>query len=48
MKPDIWDILVLIGWLMIGAGVWYIDWRYSLIVNGSLLIIGGGKALRRG
>lgn len=48
MKIDIWDILVIAGWLIMGAGIWAIDWRYALIVNGILMMLGGGKALRRG
>jgi len=33
---------------MVGAGIWQIDWHYSLIVNGSLLMLAGALAMRKG
>ena len=48
LKVDIWDILVICGWLMIGCGVSMINWRFALIVNGGLLMLGGALALARG
>jgi len=48
LKVSLGDILVIIGFLAIGAGLWTINWRYSLIVMGSLMMVGGGLAIRRG
>jgi hypothetical protein len=33
---------------MMGCGIWWIDWRYALIVNGALVMLGGARALNRG
>jgi len=48
LKVALGDILVIVGFLGMGAGLWVIDWRYSLVVMGSLMMVGGGLALRKG
>lgn len=42
------DILLVLGFVSVGVGVWFIDWRYSLMVMGMLAMLGGAMALRGG
>ena len=48
MKVSLGDILVIVGFLGMSAGLWVINWRYSLVVMGGLMMVGGGIALRKG
>ena len=48
MKVTLGDILVVVGFAAIGTGLWTVSWRLSLVVMGSLLMVGGGMALRKG
>ena len=48
MKPNLGDILVILGFVAMGTGLWVINWKYSLIVMGCLMMVGGGMALRKG
>jgi uncharacterized membrane protein len=48
LKVALGDILVVIGFAAIGTGLWMVNWRLSLVVMGSMMMVGGGMALRKG
>jgi hypothetical protein len=46
---DIKDIFFFMGLVMIGVGIWFFDWRISLIVIGAILsALGFMGLLKRG
>ena len=47
MKPgiDIKDIFFFMGLVMVGVGIWFFDWRISLIVIGAIILILGSIEL---
>ena len=47
MKLSLGDILVIVGFLAMGAGLWTVNWRLSLVIMGCLMMVGGGIALRK-
>lgn len=47
MKPDLADLLVSAGVILVGLGLWWIDPRAALIGLGMILFV-AGLALARG
>lgn len=47
MSVDRWDILALVGLVMVGVGLWFVYWPLALIVPGvaliALAVIGAGN-----
>jgi len=48
-KIDIDDVLIILGGLMVGAGIWFIYWPAALITFGAVFIFLGirGSKLKR-
>ena len=40
-RIDLVDVITLLGWLMIGAGLGAFDWRLALAVCGAVLLVFG-------
>jgi len=38
---DLVDVMIVLGLVMIGAGLGAWDWRVALVVCGALLLVGG-------
>lgn len=38
-RIDLKDVILLIGLAMVFAGLWFVDWRWALIVVGALLAL---------
>ena len=38
---DRWDVVALVGLVMVGAGLWFVYWPLALIVPGAGLVVAG-------
>lgn len=38
---DRWDIMALVGLVLVGVGLWFVYWPLALIVPGVVLVIVG-------
>ena len=35
---DLRDVVVVVGLVMVFAGLWFVDWRWALVVVGAVLV----------
>lgn len=36
-RIDVRDVMVVVGLAMMSAGLWFVDWRWALVIVGALI-----------